>query len=139
MGYTHYWELKRKLSDEKWNEIVSDCKTLSELLPKHSTSSGGLFKDEPLQLDDNSYFGKFIQFNGIENLGHEDFFFTNTPTAGFCKTNRKPYDLMVQICILTFVHHLGDDLIKTSSDGESDDWEESRKIVTNYFKKKESQ
>ena len=46
---------------------------------------------------------------------------------GFCKTARKPYDLMVQAVLILYKHHFPD--VQVSSDGQVDDWDEAFKFV----------
>ena len=46
---------------------------------------------------------------------------------GFCKTAYKPYDLLVTACLIVAKHHLGNG-IRVSSDGESRDWEDARRL-----------
>jgi len=89
-------------------------------------------------------------FNGKDQLAHEDFYFervmgkissvdqqmaTKHPTKTttkmyfqFCKTVRKPYDLMVCACLLIMKYHLGDD-IKVRSDGSPSDWEHAKDFI----------
>jgi hypothetical protein len=67
----------------------------------------------------------------LNDLGHETFVIERKarPQEGhrkdedtlfsFCKTARKPYDLMVQACLILYKH----------SDGEMDDWTEAFKFV----------
>lgn len=42
-----------------------------------------------------------------------------------CKTNYRPYDLNVQCCLIVLKEHLGD-MIRVSSDGEDEQWNEAR-------------
>ena len=49
-----------------------------------------------------------------------------------CKTARKPYDIMVQAVLIIAEYHFKDD-IKVSSDGDTEDWMESYKLVSNVF------
>ena len=49
----------------------------------------------------------------------------------FCKTNRKPYDIMVQLSMLRLKHHFPE--TKISSDGDSEDWKNGRKLYKKIF------
>ena len=154
MGYTHYFD-HSKVSQITWDEIVSDCKKLYENMPEHSMSSGGFYAEDLLILDgcfygrDNDINGpifssKEIWFNGTDsdydvnsddspNLSHETFVLRRDgESRSFCKTARKPYDLMVQACLLVYCCH-SPDTIKLSSDGDKDDWEEAIKFVYNVL------
>jgi hypothetical protein len=42
-----------------------------------------------------------------------------------CKTGYRPYDLLVQFCLIVFKEHFGDDFI-VSSDGDDEQWNEAR-------------
>lgn len=156
MGYTHYYELKKEISQKKWDAFVKDVKTLRKHLPKHSHSSGGYFSDEPLFLngciqhkravfdDEKILFNggdfsaskrKKINGNGYyetEGLSHETFYLSRKGGQEFCKTARKPYDLMVQSVILLAKHHFKDDF-SFSSDGELEDWQVAFRFVTKCF------
>lgn len=45
----------------------------------------------------------------------------------FCKTARKPYDLMVQACLILFKYYFS--VVEISSDGDRDDWKEAIQFV----------
>jgi len=73
-----------------------------------------------------------------EDLGHETFDIRPAPKKcewgkdsdgfSFCKTSRKPYDLMVKAVLIVCKHYLKDD-IDISSDGDGEDWIEAAKFV----------
>ena len=46
---------------------------------------------------------------------------------GFCKTDRLPYDLCVQACLIVFNHHLGAGFA-VSSDGADPEWDRARNL-----------
>ena len=50
----------------------------------------------------------------------------------FCKTARKPYDLMVKAVLLVCEHYLKDD-IEISCDGDGEDWVEAAKFILNVL------
>lgn len=75
------------------------------------------------------YTDEFFGFNGDASKGedHETFAFEiGQSKSYFCKTNRKPYDLAVCLCLLTIKFHLKE--TKISSDGD----EEWITIFENY-------
>ena len=49
-----------------------------------------------------------------------------------CKTNFRPYDLVVQVFLIISKHHLGDRIIVTS-DGKMQHWIDAAKICQNAF------
>ena len=79
-----------------------------------------------------------INVNGKGDLSHEPFtlrehFNQNEPD--FCKTARKPYDLVVVACLAILKHHLGDN-VNVSSDGDSTNWVDGVKFASSVLRKK---
>jgi hypothetical protein len=127
MGYTHYWRFHRdKMETEtirKTFSLVSDeCKKVLHLLPA-GTLKGGLGEGEPIINETE------LWFNGDEELGndHETFSINwkDTEPFGFCKTARKPYDLAVCFCLLSFCAHFPVGVFQLSSDGGREEWQEA--------------
>jgi hypothetical protein len=147
MGYTSYWRRPLELDEQKWEDFVDDVKKLRYGLPKHSTSAGGYYENQPLKLVGGNGEGQpmitnqSIWFNGTDegNLSHETFHMTRVfePEEwqeaedglyfNFCKTARKPYDLMVALTLIAFKHHF-DNEVKVSSDGNAEDFEQAVEI-----------
>lgn len=48
------------------------------------------------------------------------------------KTNYKPYDLAVQVCLIIAKHYLKDDVL-ISSDGENENWIEASQLVNHFL------
>ena len=120
MGYTHYI-VNKKVSDEKFEEFSNACKKLYENLPEKTNSAGGYFANDKIEIagwDGNGkpeFTKEFVSFNGKgEELSHETFYLENKEGFSFCKTARKPYDLLVVACYLATMQILGS---KFSSDG----------------------
>lgn len=113
MGYTHYFTLKNKNID--LNALRDEVQTV---LDEHKDIIRFEFdSDEPalnsLRVNDNYV----LRFNGIGNDGHETFYFDTSHTEfNFCKTARKPYDLVVCKVLLILKKHF-QDKIEISSDG----------------------
>jgi len=75
----------------------------------------------------------------LNDLGHETFGLTRKVPKQrdhrkeevmyfqFCKTARKPYDLMVQACLILYKHYFP--YVSISSDGDMDDWTEAFTFV----------
>jgi len=148
---------------ETWDKFIADCKTLYKNMPEYSSSAGGFYKDSPLLLNGcfkykNAVFNKdMVWFNGSgttkrersgdhwidalcdtpehNDLGHETFFIFRKckDSGGFCKTARKPYDLMVTACLLLYKYYFNSASIST--DGTEDDWSEAYKFIASVFGK----
>lgn len=129
MGYTHYWRQNKKFTQKQWDKFLDTCIKLKDNLPEKTDSAGGYFSDELLiiggnEVDEVAVFNnEMIYFNGqTPDLGHETFCIENNeePTSfGFCKTDRKPYDLLVCACLIAANKHLK---FKITSDGNVNDW-----------------
>jgi len=109
MGYTHYFTLKSK---ENVN-LTNVQKDVQKVLDEHKNI---------IQFDDNNSkpLNDFtqgdlcIRFNGIGDDGHETFYFdTSNTNFAFCKTARKPYDIVVCKVLLILKNHFGN-LIEVS-------------------------
>ena len=165
MGYTHYYSHDKDLNQETWNEFIKDCKTLYKNMPDHSESSGAYHADDPLILTGDAlckspkFTKDLVYFNGGDTgvrvkkgkyweeaypdgttkeypeLSHETFILKRKKCNEFCKTARKPYDLMVQACLILFLAHFPDDA-QVSSDGDSDDWYEATEFVKTHIQSK---
>jgi len=59
---------------------------------------------------------ELIRFNGIDEDGHETFYFSaGKEDFAFCKTARKPYDVVVCECLLVLNHFIP--ALEINSDG----------------------
>jgi len=133
MGYTHYFTPKT-VTDDKWKEFVDTCKKLHKNLPSKTDTAGGYFEDDDLVIcggqgrDEPKFDLDGIWFNGNEskNLDHETFSIERERhNWNFCKTARKPYDLLVVACLIAANEILGYDV---SSDGEWEEWKAGIKL-----------
>lgn len=124
MGYTHYWTPKTH-TPEQWKKFATACKKLKDNLPKKTDTAGGYHSDDELELangmgDEGSkptFNNKMVDFNGKGELGHETFRIFADPLkneSDFCKTARKPYDLLVVACLIAAFQILN---YRFSSDG----------------------
>lgn len=130
--YTHYWTPK-KVNQETWNKFLEVAKELKSNLPKYSESAGGYFGEESnhkrvikirggMGTGKPAFNKKEVWFNGDEQRGlnHETFLITpDKDEWNFCKTARKPYDLLVCAVLIAAHEYLG---YKVSSDGDLEDW-----------------
>lgn len=149
MGYTHYWKSSTFKSEEektkKFDKFFEVCRKLYENRPKQSLSAGGYYADadlliangqgegEPffgdrfLDAKSDQEYGRVVWFNGytpkssaFEDLSHETFMISEKKNEGdFCKTARKPYDLLVCACLIAAGKILG---YQINTDGTLEDW-----------------
>lgn len=137
-----------------FEKIAADAQKLYENLPKHTATAGGYHLNDPLEIKGTGGKGEpiitpeLIAFNGNEELGldHETFLLAPFELSGFgnfCKTARKPYDVLAVACILAAKKHLGAEFT-FSSDGNMDELKEGielyetvlkRKVQKSWFKK----
>ena len=139
MGYTHYWtynpneikdteELRMRFRFAV--DIIKEAhKTIKK--KKYCIIRGGLGEGTPMINESQ------IWFNGDEKKGldHETFDIKWFPSGGsaknFCKTARKPYDLLVCVSLLAFKHAFDNpDVFSFSSDGDNEDWEDAKDLFT---------
>lgn len=117
MGYTHYWTQRREFSKAQWDEVTTDItKLLEHALHRQEVPLG----NESADLGSKPTFGPdCIAFNGIGDSGHETFLVErrrpgledwqarngHSRGGGFCKTARKPYDIVVTavLCYLSSI------------------------------------
>lgn len=124
MGYTHHWCRASKLPTAAFKAFVGDVNALAEVMSANGiTLAGGVGAGEP------EINNKQIWINGASPDDHETFFIDRVfrgeswelpDSKGryyvFCKTNRKPYDLMVVASLFAARYRFGDDFV-FSSDG----------------------
>lgn len=121
MGYTHYWKAK-KSNATKFKAFSNTCKKLYENLPEFSKNAGGYYENDKIEIANaigkgNPEFNDtHIAFNGKgDELAHESFIIDNNNyDFNFCKTARKPYDLLVVACLIAAYEILD---YRFSSDG----------------------
>lgn len=133
---------------------AKDIKHLLKNLPEHSFSAGGYHSEENIVIKGGLGKGKpivnknkiWLNGDGEKDLDHETFaidLFETLPfyyedyeiekgVSGFCKTARKPYDLVVCVSLLILKEHLGEDF-DFSSDGGLEDWEQAILLYIKLF------
>lgn len=129
MGYTHNWTGK-PATTKNFKVFVDTCKQLHDALPEQSDTAGGYYSDEPIVIcgDDGTGLPEFskekVAFNGTaeDEMMHESFWILKGGEVDFCKTNRKPYDLLVCACLIAAKEILGYDV---SSNGEEEEWQDA--------------
>ena len=149
MGYTNYYSLKQ-VSQEEWDKFIADVKTVYKNLPDRANYVGEAGDDVLFLNGDGRYklphFGKaHIWFNGgsiaaskrkkgkngyweADNLSHETFVLRRKGCDEFCKTARKPYDVMVKTIFILMEYHFPGKC-KASWDGDTKDMRPAIELI----------
>ncbi len=102
MGFTRYWTIEETLDENKFSEFSEVCQVLVDELK--------------VPLDDVTINGRLVRFNGVDENAHETFHFSiDKPGFNFCKTNVKPYDVVVCGCLYLAKQLFGEN-IKVNQD-----------------------
>ncbi|RMZ68690.1 hypothetical protein GMOD_00002485 [Pyrenophora seminiperda CCB06] len=134
MGYTHSWSFFGELPEKAWAQVIEDAKTIVKVAGIPLIGKGGC-NAPPVPVIDVD---KGIYLNGdVENGDEfEDFDFNNRDNSNWCKTGRRPYDLVVTAILLRAWMILGP-FIHISSDGEWDEWMPARDLVGKQWPEEE--
>lgn len=143
MSYAHSFNRNQAISAEVWSKIKDRVLLLWAALPDKSTSAGGYFANEKLEIDqDVDSAGCFIVndqelvFNGIGRFQGETFYFSKhvepEPTLNQCDTARMPYDLFVASCLIV-INHFAKGSVDIQSDGKVEDWKPALTLVRKVF------
>jgi hypothetical protein len=162
MGYTHYWDYHpEQIQDEtelkrKFSNAVKQIKKCHAFLKKnpyahegvaggyydesHCKIRGGLGEGLPVFKEDE------ILFNGDakQYLDHESFHIKwdnkgddGGDLWGFCKTARKPYDVLVCMSLIALEESFNDSKVFSySSDGDESEWQGARDLYREIFSDK---
>ena len=150
MGYTHYWTYKpSKIKDTeelrmKFKKVTNIVKKAHILIKKnpsiHQGQAGGYYDEHPCVIRGGLGRGTPIinetgmWFNGDEKseMSHETFrILWDKEGRDFCKTARKPYDLLACVALLAMNEVFkGTGAFKFSSDGDNSDWETAKDLFT---------
>ena len=138
MGYTHYCYKVEELDQDKWNNFITDFKTVLPFFAKYLSIDKT--DNQCLEVTDQK-----LWFNGIGEESHETFAFrrveehdsgtgygrenSNTPYFMFCKTAQKDYDIAACCALIIAKKHFGDDIV-VSSDGDISDWKEAKELCS---------
>ena len=119
--YTHYFSIDtKKISQARWERV---CRTISLMVYEYGQEHGGI-----AGFSAHSKPGKYggVSFNGSRSNGHEPFELRaeidKQEGRGFCKTARKPYDVLVVAALCTLQLEFGAELVKVGSDGDYPEW-----------------
>lgn len=122
MGYTHYWYYQpSKIEDktllrEKFGQASKQIQEFAAYINRNKMFSvcNGLGEGKPTFNDHEVWFNG----NKEEDLDHETFSIQwDTEDRDFCKTARKPYDLLVCFSLLIFSEIFPKEVFSFSSDG----------------------
>ena len=139
MGYTHYYNVANTQGDLKVPEIAADVEAIIMASEVQIGDGSGKTGSEPILGPDE------INFNAIHPGNFEDFCYPpdfelnqglHPPESkgfSFCKTARKPYDVVVCATLIAIKHHLGD-YVSVSSDGDFDNANEWGPAYDLYFR-----
>ena len=117
MGYTRYWENKTKPIDEERLQTIKNIIDIAK-------------KEYDIDIEVKSLTNELVILNGDESKGldHEDFVIDLKNGFNFCKTNEKPYDIVVN-AILKLLESKG-----KIHDVEKDDDSEEEKAEELLYK-----
>ncbi len=126
MGYSHYWTVKEEINQKLWDSFTKDTRKVLKMIKKTIPLRFEYGSEKAPLVNKN-----IVRFNGALEDGAETFIIRRLPHNDFCKTNEKPYDLAVCVCLLLAKYHFqGNILIK--SDG-NDEWNDAIEFVKNNF------
>jgi len=126
MGYTHYFTFldchgNTATVERAYQNAIKDCNKI--IAAYYNKNKGTELSLSGYSAHSNNYGG--INLNGKGELGHEAFnlreHFKQNLGFNFCKTARKPYDIVVTACLVVLKYHLAN-FIEVSSDGQNIDW-----------------
>jgi hypothetical protein len=147
VGYTHYWALDPDAAgvDEGFARTAADAARII------AAAGIPVSRDPEEATQPPEVTSEVIWLNGIGEDGHEPLMLRRNPSAaardweaqqaaelGYwwdsCKTNWKPYDLVVCAILIRAHHHLPDALV-FDSDGHWDDpsWRDARDLIVRVF------
>ncbi|CAN5406405.1 hypothetical protein BH09PLA1_BH09PLA1_01360 [soil metagenome] len=130
MGVTHYWTRATELPKATFAAAVQDA---SAVLSRTDVALAGFEgHGQPILQPDA------IVFNGAARASCEPFEVRQVEfdrrgrplKSSYCKTELRPYDLLVKVTLIVLKHHLGDEL-QVASDQDDDAWEDARRLVVN--------
>jgi hypothetical protein len=134
MGFTHFFPRKttHTLDKKRWDDMIADVRKVADNLPEGVELAGAFGEPNTKPTIDTEE----ICFNGVGEHSHETFRITRTPDArpdgsvrfNFCKTARKPYDLMATAVLLIIEKHFPGDF-EIGTDGNLSDWRPAMRLL----------
>jgi hypothetical protein len=138
MGYTHYWKIKPEMINteavrRKFRSASSTIKRFARFVEAQELFKirGGIGQGRPIINESEIW----LNGDGNEGFDHETLSiqwhdFTDGK-SDFCKTARKPYDLIVCFALITFREAFKNEFT-FFSDGGLEDWEEAFKLYESF-------
>ena len=126
MGYTHYFkQIKRMPVESKKVAMANIQKIVADAY------DADLIQREYDDIQKPVANSRIVRFNGIGDDGHETFYLSPNTTKeidvfNFCKTARKPYDVVVTACLIALMLETTSEYWNISSDGDmffEDEWQ----------------
>lgn len=119
MGYTHYWRNKG-ITEARWGIAIHEAKRVAVAMI--DLIAGGDGKGRP-------EIGDGLCFNGKGELRYQAFEMpaaaAELPDWSFCKTDQRPYDVVVCAVLATLRYHAGGGGgFVVESDGTPEEWEQ---------------
>jgi hypothetical protein len=142
MGYTHYFKFKKvkgqaKQIEETYQKAILECQKICKVYREENKGTENSISGYAAHCKVGEYGG--LDINGVKENAHENFVlrehFNQNEDFNFCKTARKPYDIVVTACLALLKHRLGDS-IDVSSDGDPSDWIEGVALACRVTKLK---
>lgn len=131
MGYTHYWN-KKEVDENEYTAAIKDIAKIVNSKKNILADGTGDKGTKPTTTGE-------ISFNGIDDKSYETFFLPKTAAEmksfDFCKTARKPYDIVVTACLCRLGEVKG---ISVSSDGNASDWTAGVELASKVLGRKVS-
>lgn len=130
MGFTHYFKQNKPVSTEQWQAFKKDAQVVInhaqndlEIVLMSNDSNGVMLNDESVNLNGDERY----------DLDHEPFYLAKDYREfNFCKTARKPYDLVVCSLLLLAHEHMPNHY-NIGSDGNFEDWQDAMGMNAKLF------
>lgn len=130
MGFTHYFTQGKPASNEQWQNFKKDAEVVIEhaknnlnIVLMSNDSNGVILNDDRVNLNGDERY----------DLDHETFYLQkHSQGSNFCKTARKPYDLVVTSLLLLAHEHMPDSY-NIRSDGKFNDWQDAMELNAKLF------
>jgi hypothetical protein len=132
MGYTHYWRIGENVPvpADAFGKLARDTKLIID------AAGVSLLHDYDLPGTEPEISEGRIFFNGADDDGHETFVISVHDTGfHFCKTARKPYDVIVCALLIRAKVHYGDGIV-IDSDGDwldDEEWVPAAQLCEKLF------
>jgi hypothetical protein len=120
MGYTHYVRQSDGIEPTTFARLSQEAARVASIAWSEDLAGEGIAYEFNEPDKDPEFTPELIRFNGKGNEGHETFILTpGASDFNFCKTARKPYDIVVVAILCLLAHRTG---AVVSSDGGISDW-----------------